>query len=65
MERVQLNDPVIDISLKISEGLIDFRVKNKFDPENEEIKDRTIRNRIAECDTQTEFIIRSETYSLH
>ena len=25
-------DPVIDISLKISEGLIDFRVKNKFDP---------------------------------
>jgi two-component system LytT family sensor kinase len=32
-------DPVIDISLKISEGLIDFRVKNKFDPANEEIKD--------------------------
>ncbi len=22
-------------------GLIDFRVKNKFDPENEEIKDHT------------------------
>jgi two-component system LytT family sensor kinase len=36
-----INDPVIDISLKISEGLIDFRVKNKYDPENEEIKDRT------------------------
>lgn len=34
-----LNDPVIEISLKISEGLIDFRVKNKFDPANEEIKD--------------------------
>ena len=32
-------DPVIDISLKISEGLIDFRVKNKFDPANEEVKD--------------------------
>jgi two-component system LytT family sensor kinase len=32
-------DPIIDISLKISEGLIDFRVKNKFDPANEEIKD--------------------------
>jgi two-component system, LytTR family, sensor kinase len=36
-----IEDPVIDISLKISEGLIDFRVKNKFDPANEEIKDRT------------------------
>jgi two-component system LytT family sensor kinase len=36
-----IDDPVIDISLKISEGLIDFRVKNKFDPANEEIKDRT------------------------
>ncbi len=34
-----ISDPVIDISLKISEGLIDFRVKNKFDPSNEEIKD--------------------------
>jgi LytS/YehU family sensor histidine kinase len=32
-------DPVIDISLKISEGLIDFRVKNKFDPSNGEVKD--------------------------
>jgi two-component system, LytTR family, sensor kinase len=36
-----ISDPVIDVSLKISEGLIDFRVKNKYDPENEEIKDRT------------------------
>ncbi len=34
-------DPVIEISLKIAEGLIDFRVKNKYDPANEEIKDRT------------------------
>ncbi len=32
-------DPIIDISLKISEGLVDFRVKNKFDPANDEIKD--------------------------
>jgi two-component system, LytTR family, sensor kinase len=36
-----IDDPVIDIYLKIFEGLIDFRVKNKFDPANEEIKDRT------------------------
>ena len=36
-----IDDPIIEISLKISEGLIDFRVKNKFDPANEEIKDRT------------------------
>jgi LytS/YehU family sensor histidine kinase len=36
-----IDNPVIDIYLKISEGLIDFRVKNKFDPANEEIKDRT------------------------
>ena len=36
-----LDEPVIDIYLKISEGLIDFRVKNKFNPANEEIKDRT------------------------
>jgi two-component system, LytTR family, sensor kinase len=36
-----ISDPVIDVSLKISEGLIDFRVKNKYNPENEEIKDRT------------------------
>jgi len=36
-----IDDPAIDISLKISEGLIDFRVKNKYDPANEEIKDLT------------------------
>ena len=36
-----IENPEIDISLKISDGLIDFRVKNKFDPKNEEIKDRT------------------------
>jgi two-component system LytT family sensor kinase len=34
-----VTDPVIDISLRISDGLIDFRVKNKFDPASEEIKD--------------------------
>jgi len=36
-----IDDPVIDIYLKISEGLIDFRVKNRFNAANEEIKDRT------------------------
>jgi hypothetical protein len=36
-----IEEPVIDIYLKISEGLIDFRVKNKYCPGNEEIKDRT------------------------
>ena len=36
-----IDEPVIDIYLKISEGLIDFRVKNKFNPLNVEIKDRT------------------------
>jgi two-component system LytT family sensor kinase len=36
-----ISDPVIEVSLKISEGLIDFRVKNKYNPENEETKDRT------------------------
>jgi sensor histidine kinase YesM len=36
-----IDEPVIDIYLKISEGLIDFRVKNKFDHTSEEIKDRT------------------------
>jgi two-component system, LytTR family, sensor kinase len=34
-----VTDAVIDITLKISDGLIDFRVKNKYDPANEEIKD--------------------------
>jgi two-component system, LytTR family, sensor kinase len=36
-----IRDPAIEISLKISEGLIDFRVKNKYGPETEGIKDRT------------------------
>jgi hypothetical protein len=36
-----ISDPVIEVSLKISEGLIDLRVKNKYNPENEDIKDRT------------------------
>ncbi len=36
-----IEDPLIDISLKISGGLIDFRVKNKFDAATLEIKDRT------------------------
>ena len=36
-----IEDPVIEISLKISDGLIDFRVRNKFDAKNEEIKDKT------------------------
>jgi hypothetical protein len=36
-----IDDPVIDIYLKISEGMIDFRVKNKYNPANDEVKDRT------------------------
>jgi two-component system, LytTR family, sensor kinase len=36
-----VEDPEIDISLKISDGLLDYRVKNKYDPNNGEIKDRT------------------------
>lgn len=36
-----VSDPIIDISLKVSHGLIDFRVKNKYDPDSKEIKDRT------------------------
>jgi LytS/YehU family sensor histidine kinase len=36
-----IEEPVIDIYLKISEGLIDFRVKNRFNEANEEVKDRT------------------------
>ena len=36
-----IDHPVIDISLKISEGLIDFRVKNKYNASSSEIKDRT------------------------
>jgi two-component system, LytTR family, sensor kinase len=36
-----IEDPIIEISLKISDGLIDFRVRNKYDPENEEIKDHS------------------------
>ena len=36
-----IEDPVIEISLKITEGLLDFGVKNKFNPQNEEIKDQT------------------------
>ncbi len=36
-----IQDPVIDIYLKITEGMIDFQVKNKYNPGNEEIKDRT------------------------
>jgi two-component system, LytTR family, sensor kinase len=36
-----IENPEIDISLKISDGLIDFRVKNKFDPKNDEVKDKT------------------------
>ncbi len=36
-----IDNPEIDISLKISDGLLDFRVKNKYDPENGEIRDRT------------------------
>jgi LytS/YehU family sensor histidine kinase len=36
-----LEDPVIDISLKISDGLLDYRVKNRYDPNTEEIRDRT------------------------
>jgi len=36
-----IENPEIDISLKISDGLIDFRVKNKIDPKNDEVKDKT------------------------
>jgi two-component system, LytTR family, sensor kinase len=36
-----VEDPEIDISLRISDGLLDYRVKNKYDPDNGEIKDRT------------------------
>jgi two-component system LytT family sensor kinase len=36
-----IEDPVIDISLKIYDGLLDFRIKNKYNPDSEEIKDRT------------------------
>ncbi|HEX3079502.1 MAG TPA: histidine kinase [Puia sp.] len=36
-----IEESVIDIYLKISEGLIDFRVKNRFNEANEEVKDRT------------------------
>jgi hypothetical protein len=34
-----IDNPVIDISLKITQGLLDFRVKNKYDPNNKEIRD--------------------------
>jgi LytS/YehU family sensor histidine kinase len=36
-----IDNPVIHVSLNISEGLIDFRVKNKFNAANTEEKDRT------------------------
>jgi two-component system LytT family sensor kinase len=36
-----VEDPVIDISLKITDGLLDYRVKNRYDPNSEEIRDRT------------------------
>ena len=35
-----IQDPVIEISLKYTDGLLDFRVRNKFVSGNEEIKDR-------------------------
>ena len=34
-------DPVIEINLKISDGLVDFRVRNKYMPDTEEVKDKT------------------------
>jgi two-component system, LytTR family, sensor kinase len=34
-------DPVIEINLKISGGLVDFRVRNKYIPDTEEVKDKT------------------------
>lgn len=34
-------DPVIEINLKISDGLVDFRVRNKYIPDTEEVKDKT------------------------
>ncbi|MDP4129281.1 MAG: histidine kinase [Bacteroidota bacterium] len=36
-----IEDPVIEISLKQADGLIDFRVKNKYIPDAGEIKDKT------------------------
>jgi sensor histidine kinase YesM len=36
-----IEDPVIEIGLKISEGLVDFRVRNKYIPGAEEAKDKT------------------------
>jgi two-component system, LytTR family, sensor kinase len=34
-------EPEIDISLEVSKGLLDFRVRNKFNGESTEIKDKT------------------------
>lgn len=34
-------NPVIEINLKISDGLVDFRVRNKYIPDTEEVKDKT------------------------
>ena len=36
-----MEDPAIEISLKHVDGLIDFRVRNKYVPGTEEIKDKT------------------------
>jgi sensor histidine kinase YesM len=36
-----IEDPVIEIGLKISDGLLDFRVRNKYNAATDEIKDRT------------------------
>lgn len=35
-----IEDPVIEISLKLADGLIDFRVRNKYTSDTVEVKDR-------------------------
>jgi len=36
-----IEHPEIDISLEIHQGLLDFRIKNKFNPASQEVKDKT------------------------
>ncbi|HEY8733854.1 MAG TPA: histidine kinase [Puia sp.] len=36
-----IEEPEIHISLRVSEGLIDFRVRNKYNPASAEVRDRT------------------------
>ena len=36
-----IQQPEIDISLEVKKGILDFRVKNKYNGESTEIKDKT------------------------